>query len=330
MSLSWPRVHLIAARAASRVHRDLRIDTTRQIDPFAALDAAGVLVVRRRLDHLAGLYLPADLHDPDAVPSVLINVAHPASKQRFTAAHELGHHARDKNVSLDRDTEWLARGDAQGAERERLAEAFAAWFLMPQRLVLRLLADLGFQADTLDADGAYALSLALGTSYTATVRHLADMQEISTQRSEHLLRITPQTIKQEIGGLDVAANSWKDIHRLAVTQEEVRVTAQEGDVLLIDAPETPSSGYLWAVRTPADGVALIRDEYRAYDPDALGGRGQHRFLFRMEEAGEWDMVLELRRPWQHAAVDTARVVVIVYPQPAPGIVHPNLLVRDAA
>lgn len=110
MSRPWPQVHLVAARAASRAHRTLHIDTTRQIDPFAALAAAGVVVLRRRLDHLAGLYLPADPHDPDAIPSVLINVAHPLSKQRFTAAHELGHHVRDKNVSLNQDTEWFARG----------------------------------------------------------------------------------------------------------------------------------------------------------------------------------------------------------------------------
>ncbi len=272
------------------------------------------MVLRRRLDHLAGLYLPADPHDPDAVPSVLINVAHPLSKQRFTAAHELGHHVRDKDVSLDQDTEWFARGEEQGTERERLAEAFAAWFLMPKRLVLSVLADLGLPADTLDAGGAYALSLALGTSYTATVQHLVDMSMLTGSRATSLLRLTPQTIKKDLGGMDVVTNAWRDVHRLTLTRDEARVTAQGGDAILVDAPEIPSSGYLWGVRAAVDGVVLVRDEYHAQDPDTLGGRGYHRFLFRVERAGEWEVALELRRPWQDAAVDTARVVILARPR----------------
>ncbi len=325
MSLSWSRIHLLAARDASRAHRDLDVDTTRQIDPFAALERAGILVLRRRLDHLAGLYLPSDPRDGRDVPAVLVNVAHPPSKQRFTAAHELGHHRRDHDVSLDNDTEWLARGEASASERERMAEAFAAWFLMPKRLVVATLTALGLHTDALTADGAYALSLQLGTSYAATVRHLADMNLLTTRRGEQLLRVAPQSIKKELGGLDVAADTRRDVHLFHVGRPDARVALLEGDALVLEAPETPSSGYLWQVTPPA-GLALVRDEYRAPDA-ALGGRGWHRFLFRAESPGRWDVALELRRPWQQgAAVETARVTVVARPQPVPGLVQPQLLV----
>jgi len=82
MSLPWSRIHLLAAAEAARAHRSLKVDTSGQIDPFSALDAAGVLVFRRRLDHLAGLYLPPDPQEGRDVPAVLINLAHPPSKQR--------------------------------------------------------------------------------------------------------------------------------------------------------------------------------------------------------------------------------------------------------
>ncbi len=325
MSLSWSRIHLLAAREASRAHRDLDVDTTRQIDPFAALERAGVLVLRRRLDHLAGLYLPPDPRDGRDVPAVLVNVAHPPSKQRFTAAHELGHHRRDHDVSLDNDTEWLARGEAPASERERMAEAFAAWFLMPKRLVVATLAALDLHADALTADGVYALSLELGTSYAATVRHLADMNLLTTRRGEQLLRVAPQSIKRELGGLDVAADTRRDVHLFHVGRPDARVALLEGDALVLEAPEAPSSGYLWQVTPPA-GLALVRDEYRSTDA-ALGGRGWHRFLFRAETTGRWDVALELRRPWQQgAAAEVAHVTVVARPQPEPGLVQPQLLV----
>src|SRR6266567_3398359 len=138
MALSWRQIHLTALAEATRTHRDLEIDTERRIDPFAALELSGVLVMRRALDHLAGMYIPADLTD-EGIPGVLVNVMHPASKQRYTAAHELSHHRRDRQLVLDRDTEWMGRGENRGSDTERFAEAFAAWFLMPSRLVTRLI-----------------------------------------------------------------------------------------------------------------------------------------------------------------------------------------------
>src|SRR6266508_3092921 len=147
MPLSWPQVHRIAATEAMRAHRELHIDPTRRVDPLAALDAAGLLVIRRRLYGVAGLYLPG--HAAGGPAGVLINVVHPPTKQRFTAAHELWHHRRDREAVLDADTEWIARGENRHSDRERLAEAFAAWFLMPRRLVRAVLDEIGISPSAL-------------------------------------------------------------------------------------------------------------------------------------------------------------------------------------
>jgi len=326
VSLPWARVHLIALTEASRAHRALGIDTSRRIDPFVALERAGVLVFREPLDHLAGVYLPPNPSEGMSIPSVLINVQHPLSRQRFTAAHELAHHRRDQNVSFDGETEWLTRGEGAGDDRERIAEAFAAWFLMPKPFVMATLASLGLRADTLSAADAYALSLELGTSYTATVRHLVDMELLAPAIGERLVRVKPRTIKTELGALDVADDARRDVRLTKLPRPNEQVDALQGDVIMIEVRETPSSGYRWEVIAPPVGLMLVRDDYVAPHDHALGGRGRHRFLFRADEPGRWQVRLEMRRPWQRDAVaQVVGVEVHVEPQPTAGIVQPLLL-----
>lgn len=332
MALLWDQVHRIAAREAARAFLQFGIDRTRRIDPFAALEAAGVLAMRRPLDRLAGLYLPGD-KTGDGRPGVLINVNHPPSKQRFTAAHELAHHRRDHQAVLDEDTEWIARGKSPTSDRERIAEAFAAWFLMPRRLVNVALDRLGLQADRLDPEGAYALALELGTSYAATVRHLADMCLLSGHDRDRLLGTPPQAIKRAMGGLDAAADAWRDVWMVHAPGPDLQLEVQEGDAVVIEVPEAPSSGYLWQAANPADGLSLVRDEYHGTDDThLLGGRGVHRFVFRVESAGRRQVRLELRRPWQRgvAPVEERQVEIAAEPKPAPGIVQPRLLAAVGA
>lgn len=329
MPLPWDRVHLIAAREAARAFLQLGVDTTRRVDPFAALEAEGVLALRRPLDRVAGMYLPGD----GGRPGALINVLHPPSKQRFTAAHELAHHRRDRLAVLDQETEWIARGVGPESDRERIAEAFAAWFLMPRRLVEATLSRLGLQTNRLDAEGAYALSLELGTSYAATVRHLADMRLLSSQQRDRLLRTAPQAIKRALGALDAVADAWRDVWLVRPAQPDRELGVREGDALWVELPEAPSSGYRWQPAAVPEGLSLVRDEYRApSEAPALGGRGTHRFLFRVDAAGERQMRLEMRRPWQREAVpaEEHRVRIAAEPKPTAGVVSPRLLIGAGA
>lgn len=330
MALPWRQVHVIALAEATRAHRDLGIDTSRRIDPFAALETAGVLVMRRPLNHLAGIYLPADLVE-EGVPGVLVNVVHPPSKQRYTAAHELSHHRRDRHLVLDLDTEWLGRGENRGSDAERVAEAFAAWFLMPRDLVLRSLAALHLDVERAEPQDAYELSLELGTSYEATVRHLVDMRLISAARRDRLLRTTPQAIKVALGGLPAVADSRRNIWIARPPGVERALGPTEGDAVVVEVPEIPSSGYIWEAHLIPDGISLVADEYRAAEDGVIGGNGQHRFLFRVDEAGHRHIQLEMRRPWQRGeAAETFHVEVAAEALPAAGLVDPGRLIESAA
>lgn len=330
MPQPWTAIHRVAAAESIRAHRELGIDTSRPIDPFLALQRSGVLVMRQPLDHLAGAYLPAT-STGGGHPGVLVNVAHSPSRQRYTAAHELWHHRRDRDIVLDADTEWLARGEDGESDRERLAEAFASWFLMPKRLVESTLVMLGVTPSSLEERSVYALALEMGTSYTATVRRLHGLRLITAGLRDQLLRTTPQSIKRSLGDADVAVDPWRDVRLIGPRVRARAVGAVEGDVVVLELPEVPSSGYLWYPTTLPDIVFLIRDEYRPVSAEALGGNGVHRFVFSVLGSGDRRIRFELGRPWQAGkAVEVRDVDVVAEPKPAPGVVDPSVLVGAAA
>ena len=330
MPLAWERVQLIAAAEAARAHRELRIDRSRRVDPFAALEASGVVVLRRPLDRLAGLYLPGNPSSGEPA-GVLINAHHPLSKQRFTAAHELAHHRKDREAVLDEDTEWIARGNGLAEDRERIAEAFASWFLMPYQLVDALLGELGLPAHQLSAEDVYALSLEMGTSYAATVGHLANLKRLARTRRDQLQRVSPQAIKSALGALGTIADAWKNAWLVRSHRSDLKVTPLQGDAVVVEVPEAPSSGYLWQPTSVPSGITLVHDEYRAPDGEALGGRGLHRFMFRVDAPGRRRLHLEMRRPWQSgAAAEVFEVDIAADPQPTVGLVQPRLFAESGA
>lgn len=330
MPQPWSAIHRIAAIESMRAHTELGIDTSRPIDPFLALQRSGVLVMRQPLNRLAGAYLPADSTN-GSHPGVLINVAHPPSRQRYTAAHELWHHRRDRNLILDADTELLPRGNEVESDRERLAEAFASWFLMPKRLVNSLIDVLGTTPQSLDERSVYGLALELGTSYTATVRQLHGLKLITARVRDRLLTISPQTIKRTLGDTDAAADSWRDI-RLVVPRGRQRViTVVEGDVVVLEMSEVPSSGYLWQPVEVPEMVSLKRDEYRPIASEILGGDGIHRFVFSVDQSGQYRIRLELGRPWQQGkTVEAQDIELIAEAKPVPGIFDPSVLIGAVA
>ncbi|MEM7667324.1 MAG: ImmA/IrrE family metallo-endopeptidase [Pseudomonadota bacterium] len=77
----------------------------------------------------------------DAQKHIVYNAAHHSNRQRFTIAHELGHHIMDetvlrRSVHVDRGTLRRDSLSADGIDKmEIAANAFAASVLMPEELV---------------------------------------------------------------------------------------------------------------------------------------------------------------------------------------------------
>ena len=74
--------------------------------------------------------------------------------------------------------------------------------------------------------------------------------------------------------------------------------AAVGDEITLTLDETPTSGYRWAV--DSIDLALLEpsaDEYEPPDPGRLGGKGSHRWTFRVVGPGTTVLRLVLKRAW---------------------------------
>jgi Zn-dependent peptidase ImmA (M78 family)/predicted secreted protein len=275
------------------------VDVSRQIDPFEAINRAGVTVAVVPLESLSGAYVPA-MVETDGRPGILVNSKHPRTRQRFTAAHELCHHLRDKDVVLDRETEVLPRSGVIRNDHEAVAEAFAGWFLMPRELVRRYMHDLAI-SDSPDPIDVYRLSLELGTSYLATAAHLYSLGLITRPRWKELAKLAPKWIKQQLA-VHGPGDSWGDVWHLSEKERgRGRITPRPGDEIVIELDELPSSGYIWTA--PAGGgfelAEFSFEQQNADDPADLvvGGNGVRRAVLRATEPGEYQLEMEMRRPW---------------------------------
>jgi uncharacterized protein DUF955 len=214
--------------AAAELHDDLSIDCVRRIDVFRAIPDLGIHLMFRPLNRCAGVYLPG----VEGRAGILVHQAHPLPLQRYSAGHELGHHVFGHGHQIDRPEALTRSVSGSWSDEEMLAEAFAAWFLMPPELVDSSLTELRVSNPRSPQD-AYALSLRLGTSYTATCLHLLSLNMVSRGDLDVLLATSPKEIKQslvsEYPAMDWRADVW--VVRAGSPERPLRVS--EGDRILL-------------------------------------------------------------------------------------------------
>ncbi len=184
---------------ASRLHRDLAIQAkvvrgSGRVDVFDTITRVGVPLLFTKLEGLLGAYY----REPS--PGVLVTTQRPLSQQRFTAAHELGHHWLAHTPSLD-DESILRRAPFQAHSGDDLqeveAEAFAAAFLLP-----RWLLDWHYErqawtdADLRDPALVYQLALRVGTSFKATVWTLYRYEVFDRRVADAAANLELKVIKQ--------------------------------------------------------------------------------------------------------------------------------------
>ncbi|GAB3807579.1 protease inhibitor I42 family protein [Micromonospora zhanjiangensis] len=90
----------------------------------------------------------------------------------------------------------------------------------------------------------------------------------------------------------------RDLDRAGAGQRH-QVTA--GDLVILRLPETPTSGYRWALDGyDPDVLRLAGDEFRPAAGSALGGGGEREFRFSVVGAGSSPLRLARRRAWAGA------------------------------
>lgn len=274
-------------RAALREHQRIGTDLTRRVEVFDVIEDERIWLLFQRLRNLYGAYRRYG----DAA-GIIINSQHPLTLQRFTAAHEYGHHVLGHDMSADDETRIFRRSHDP---REVAAQAFAGEFLMPLQLVNYTLRTMGFTGRylPLTARQVYQLALELGVSYSAAVTQLVGQRKLTVAAGQRLRHESPLAIKTGLAGLR-PADSWADVWLLDESQEGRRFSPRLRDEIHVVLAETPSTGYVWQLIDAAPSVlALIDDEFETSDgSDVIGAGGTHHVAFRVTHPGPSRIRLE--------------------------------------
>jgi Zn-dependent peptidase ImmA (M78 family)/transcriptional regulator with XRE-family HTH domain len=210
-------------------------------------------------------------------PLIFVNSEFPRSRSLFTLAHELGHvlagHADDP-ITLDREL-------SGSTDAERMANAFAANYLMPEDEICREIAERGRNVSTL----AY-LTYRLGVSYESLVYRLHNLRLINAEGRDKLKSISWQQISSHLDDPELSS----DLSRDQIGRLQYRGTAKPAGrapaLLLRRASEGYRKGII-SVR-PLAGLMGI-------DPEQL--------LDQIEATGDFQAVIEELESSNYSEID---------------------------
>ena len=302
----------VGSLRAQRALRAAGVEFDAPIDVFGSIEREQVWLLFQPLDRLYGAYRR------HATPGIVIHAGHPHRLQRFTAAHELGHHLLGHDLSVDAQNE-VERASAGLPGQEVEAQAFAATYLMPVQLVNRGLAHLGLKRHpgSVTPAQAYLLSLELGSSYSATLTQLRALERITASNMRTLVHVQPIDIKTELALGRRPDNARADVWPLSQADDGRTLWVSLDDELHVSLAESPTTGYRWRPEpTPAE-LEVAGDEPVTpadADPAAYGAQRLRHVWWRAVSPTETAIAADLRRSFDPDNVaDRFKVAVHVQP-----------------
>ncbi len=233
-------------QASIRVRTEAGIDLKSPTCVYGLCDALGV-TVRFNDINMEGMY------DREPKPRIHVSALRPLARRTFTCAHELGHHVFGHGSTIDE----LRDDQSKNAERppnEVLADAFAAFVMMPTLGLREAFTRRGLDPNRASALDIYAIACNFGVGQSTLVNHLAyGIGIITPVQRAALGRITPKMIRTEILGetvqepLTVSDQYWNS----------PTLDAEEGALLLLPAGVIVDTAILMPERDLA-GKRLFR------------------------------------------------------------------------
>jgi Zn-dependent peptidase ImmA (M78 family) len=287
------RAYQQGSQEAQRELRRLKLDLSQRVEIFDVIERSGVWLMFQPLDKLFGFY-----ERIGETAGIVVHAAHPLTLQRFTGAHEYGHHVLGHEGSLDHERDIESAPEELPAE-EAAAQAFAANLLMPLQLVNRTLPRLGLprQPQSVSAEQVYELSLLFGTSYQATISQLQALHKIDWRQARELRKQKPIDIKTRIAGGRRPENARADVWRVGEKYDGEQIAVRIEDEIHVALAENPTTGARWLPRGETEAMTLIDSWPEPDDGEQVYGRARLRHLwFRADEPGNTALSLALARP----------------------------------
>ena len=191
---------------------------------------------------------------------------------------------------------------------------------MPLQLVNTALQrmKLGIKPGNLTPQQVYKLSLECGASYRAAITHLFNVNKISQLMTQSLYQKAPKDIKLELLGGTPLKDARADVWYLDEHDSGRILYPHIQDLLIIDLPEMPSTGFVWTTaenERPHQGgnnslqgiegagiLLLLGETFEIASDPGQGLRfysgGNHRFKFQVQQTGQYSLTLVKRHPWQ--------------------------------
>lgn len=230
-----------ARLAAQTLHAQLGTDFDRPVDIFEIVQRLQIWLTTRPLGGLYGFYLK----EGDAV-GIVLNEAHPEYLQRYTCAHELGHHVLGHASHLDEE-EQIESGTPDGLWDELAAQAFAGAFLMPLQALNRVQRRLGVARNRpVAAAEVYLISRELDVSFSAAAWQLVTHNRLDARAAREYVRRGAAAAKNAIRpGPPPMGDNRAGLAILGPAQSGLPLLCRAGDELRVRLPENASTGYVW-------------------------------------------------------------------------------------
>lgn len=158
--ISKPR---IAAEKILQTIKEEKGKITYPIDPFKILKEKNVIITFSDFDKLEGLLL----FDKQKESVVSINLNRPVTRQRFTAAHELGHVMLHTEIKGEN---FLCPISGIKNPMEREADDFASYLLMPNEELNKLIDKYQDENGNVDLDECLLIAEYFGVSFESCVK----------------------------------------------------------------------------------------------------------------------------------------------------------------
>ena len=152
---------------------------------------------------LEGMYL-----DEPETHRICVCAHRPVGRQRYTAAHELGHHYLGHGTQIDTTVDDVSQL-ASSTSAETAADAFARYLLMPARAVQTAFRRRGFEVNSLEPIAVYRAACWLGVGYQTLLNQMAySLNILSTSQHKRLSKVSPKAIKAQLAGTSSACDVW--------------------------------------------------------------------------------------------------------------------------